>query len=97
MKEQIEGKSLKWHQTLSFKTFLIIILLAVVLLMGIVAIMSVWGNRLVLEESKKLIEESGNSAVAELKSRLNEIEALARTLSESTKMLPRTEEAFLKG
>lgn len=76
---------------LALKSVLGIGLLSALLLIGIVVIMNTYGRRLVIAESARKIEETGNKSVEILSTRLREIGALARTLAETIEALPADE------
>jgi HPt (histidine-containing phosphotransfer) domain-containing protein/PAS domain-containing protein len=87
-------EKLRWHQSLGFKTQLVIMILGVWLLGGIVLVMKFMGTEKVLEESRRLIEQTGNNAVSDLQSRLIEVDALARTFAETSRVLPKDEKVI---
>lgn len=87
-------EKLRWHQSLGFKTQLVILILGLWLLSGIVLIMKFKGTEKVLEESRRLIEQTGNNAVGDLQSRLIEVDALARTFAEASRVLPKNEKVI---
>jgi HPt (histidine-containing phosphotransfer) domain-containing protein/two-component sensor histidine kinase len=91
-----EFQRLKWYEGFGFKVFVGMVMLAGWLLTGIVIVMRSKGTDLVLTESRRLIEQTGNNAVAELQSRLTEIAALARSMSELAQALPKQPDVFHK-
>lgn len=76
---------------LALKSVVGIALLSALLLIGIVVIMNTYGRRLVIAESARKIEQTGNKSVEILSTRLREIGALARTLAETIEVLPADE------
>ncbi|AFY69679.1 multi-sensor hybrid histidine kinase [Thalassoporum mexicanum PCC 7367] len=84
----------KWYRSLSFQGILGLVLIAMWLVGGIVLVMHTRGKKLVSGEAVKLIEQTGNNAVAELHGRALEIEALARSLAATTEGLPREPSQF---
>ncbi len=89
-------EKLRWHQSLGFKTQLVILILGLWVLGGIVLVMKFKGTEKVLEESRRLIEQTGNNAVSDLQSRLIEVDALARTFAEASRVLPKDEKVIHK-
>lgn len=82
-------EKLRWYQSLGFKTQLCVLLLGLWVVGGIVLVMKSKGTEKVLEESRRLIEQTGNNAVADLQNRLTEVDALARTFAETSRVLPK--------
>lgn len=62
------------------------------LLIGVVLVMNTAGRQLVMDESFRLMEQTGNDAVAGLHGRLLQISALNRTMAEAVDTLPRDPE-----
>jgi signal transduction histidine kinase/DNA-binding response OmpR family regulator len=90
----MNSQTVKWYRSLSFQGILGLILIALWLAAGIVLVMNTRGKRLVSGEAEKLVEQTGNNAVAELNGRALEIAALTRALAATTEKLPKTEESF---
>lgn len=82
-------EKLRWYQSLGFKTQLCVVVLGLWIIGGIVLVMKSKGTEKVLEESRRLIEQTGNNAVADLQNRLTEVDALARTFAETSRVLPK--------
>jgi HAMP domain-containing protein/HPt (histidine-containing phosphotransfer) domain-containing protein/two-component sensor histidine kinase len=80
---------------LALKSVVGIALLSALLLIGIVVIMNTYGRRLVIAESARKIEQTGNKSVEVLSTRLREIGALTRTLAETIAALP-VDEALVR-
>jgi chemotaxis protein histidine kinase CheA len=89
-----DAGQLQWYQSLGFSALAGLVLMSLWIVVGIVLVMQTKGRDLVLKESERLIEQTGNNAVAELATRLSEIGALARTLSETAKILPKNDAAY---
>ncbi|WP_141734480.1 ATP-binding protein [Oligoflexus tunisiensis] len=87
-------EKLRWHQSLGFKTQIAVLVLGVWVLGGIVLVMKSMGTEKVLEESRRLIEQTGNNAVGDLQNRLIEVDALARTFAETSKVLPKDDKVI---
>jgi two-component system, NtrC family, sensor kinase len=81
----------KWYQSLNTQGILGVLAATLWLIIGLILVMKTRGQRLVLDESSKLMEEIGNSAVFELNSRTTEIAALTRTLGTTAENLPKSE------
>lgn len=80
-------------RSLAVKGALGLLLLALLLAVGVLAVMNTYGKRLVLAESARRIEETGNKSVEQLATRLSEIAGLVRTLASASAQLPNEVEA----
>jgi|CXWL01.1.fsa_nt_gi HAMP domain-containing protein/HPt (histidine-containing phosphotransfer) domain-containing protein len=65
-----------------------LLLLALLLAGAVLAVMNTYGKQLVLAESARRIEETGNKSVEQLSTRLREIASLTRTLAATSGELP---------
>jgi signal transduction histidine kinase/DNA-binding NarL/FixJ family response regulator len=90
----MDSQTVKWYRSLSFQGILGLIVIALWLAAGIVLVMNARGKRLVSGEAAKLVEQTGNNAVAELNGRALEIAALTRSLAATTEALPKDPESF---
>lgn len=90
----METPQVKWYQSLIFQGTLGSLLLLLWLVVGIVLVMKTKGQQMVLEESSRLIEQTGNNAVSHLQARSQEIAALARSLATLVEILPKSEKTF---
>lgn len=88
--------SIAWYRTLAFRAVVGAALLIAWLLVGIVVVMRSTGEDLVMRESDRLIEQTGNTAVGELHNRLSEIGAFARSFREAARVVPQDSEAVMK-
>ncbi len=87
---------MKWYQSLGFKGIIATTMIGLCLIAGIALIMSTIGKKSVLEESQRLIEQTGNNIVLNLQARSLEIGALARTLGKISELLPKEESVFMR-
>jgi signal transduction histidine kinase/CheY-like chemotaxis protein len=85
-----------WFHSLSFKGTIALVIVAVVLLIGALWIVNTTGKQKVLEESSRVIEETGNNIVEGLVTRSKEIASLVRGIAILTESLPNEESAYLK-
>jgi hypothetical protein len=88
--------SIAWYRTLAFRAVVGAALLIAWLLLGIVVVMRSTGEDLVMRESDRLIEQTGNTAVGELHNRLAEIGAFARSFREAARVVPQTPDGVMK-
>lgn len=84
----------KWYQSLGFKGSVGLLLVALGLAIAMIVVVNTKGTELVLEESNRLIEQTGNNAVANLEGRSYEIAGLVKTLGIITQQLPKQEALF---
>ncbi len=82
------------RDSLALEAILWLTVLAAAVLAAIALLMGFYGKRLVLEESRRRIEETGNRSVEELQSRSREISSLVRTLSQAVPQLPKVAESI---
>ena len=90
----------RWRKKLAFRVLTGLGALLLWVLVGVWLIMQTKGRELVMEESRKLIEETGRNAVSRLEIRLREIAALTISAGRASLSLPRETtaiEAFLPG
>ena len=85
----------KWYKSLSFLGLIGLTLIPLWDMAGIVIIMRTHGHDLVVAESARLLEETGNTAITEIGRRSRQIGGLARSLALATEALPR-EPALVK-
>ncbi len=90
----METPKVKWYQSLIFQGTLGSVLLLLWLVFGIVLVMKTKGQQMVLAESSRLTEQTGNNAVSHLQARSQEIAALARSLGAIAETLPKSEKTF---
>lgn len=88
----MEEVRVKWYKRLSVWGTVFPVVVVIWLVAGIVLVMNTQGKRLVLEESFRLMEQTGNDAVSGLHGRLLQIAALNRTVAETAEHLPREPE-----
>ncbi len=79
----------KWYRSLSFLGLLGLTFIPLWDMAGIVTIMRTRGHDLVVQESARLLEETGNTAIAEIGRRSRQIGGLARSLALAAEVLPR--------
>ncbi len=84
----------KWYQSLNAQGILGVLVVTIWLIIGLILVMKTRGQKLVLDESSKLIEEIGNNAVSDLNIRTSEIAALTRTLATTAEELPKEDRLF---
>ncbi|MCR9143301.1 MAG: SpoIIE family protein phosphatase [bacterium] len=80
---------IKWYKSLSFLGLLGLALIPLWDLIGVAVIMRTRGHDLVVQESARLLEETGNTAIAEIGERSREIGGLARSVALAAEVLPR--------
>ncbi|MBE7438932.1 MAG: SpoIIE family protein phosphatase [Spirochaetales bacterium] len=85
----MKNEGIKWYRSLTFLALTGITLVPLWALGGIVLIMNTLGEDLVVEESSRLIEELGNTAITEIGTRSSQIEALTRSLALLGEGIPR--------
>lgn len=90
----METPQVKWYHSLIFQGTLGSLLLLLLLVVGIVLVMKTKGQQIVLAESSRLTEQTGNNAVSHLQARSQEIAALARSLATLVEILPKSEKTF---
>jgi tetratricopeptide (TPR) repeat protein len=84
----------KWYRSLSILGLLGLTLIPLWDLIGVVVIMRTHGHDLVVQESARLLEETGNTAIAEIGKRSREVGALARSVALAAEVLPRDPRLF---
>lgn len=84
----------KWYKSLAFLGVLGLTLIPLWDMGGIFAVMQTIGKKLVLEESSRLIEQTGNNVVQDIVTRSRQIEGLCRGLSSASESLPLDEGLF---
>jgi tetratricopeptide (TPR) repeat protein len=89
-----EVLKIKWFQSLSFLGLVGLTLVPLLDLGGIFAVMRFKGRDLVLEESARLMEQTGNNVVTRLGQRSQQIEALCRSEASVAESLPRDPNMF---
>lgn len=85
-----EGKSfsVRWHQSLLFRIPLVFVFLLVVLVISLTLIMDRIGRPRMEEQSFRLVNQIGNTMVAQLGERIAVAETLARAMATSAADLP---------
>lgn len=86
----------KWYRSLSFLGLLGLTVVPLLDLGGIFVFMRTQGRKLVLEESARLMEQTGNNVVTRLAQRSRQIEALCRSEASVAESLPRDPSIFHK-
>ncbi len=89
-------KTIQWYQSLNFTGIFVLLFILFWLGLGIVLILDTKGKELVAQESERLVEQTGNNAVADLSTRSKEIEALAKTIALTTEQLPSSTRVVMK-
>jgi len=84
----------QWYDRLDIKLIIAILLLNGGLMTCFVAVLNTIGKSMVLAESARTIEQTGESAIATFNSRSQEAAALTRTIGEIAPYLDRREEIF---
>ena len=87
-------KKFKQYDRLDVKLIAGMVLLTCGLMTSFVAVLNMVGKTMVLEESARLIEQTGESAIATFNSRSQEVAALTLTLGEITMQLPKNNATF---
>ena len=85
---------IKWYRRITFLVLLALTLIPLWDLISVVVVMNTRGRELVLEESSRLLEQTGNNAIGEIARRSQEIEALARTMATMGETLPKEVSLF---
>lgn len=88
-------KQLRSYQSLSFKALMGLTIAALWLMLGIYFIMAFNGKPFIAEESRRLVEQAGNTAVAEIHAYINSIEALTATLATTVEHLPKSVDTMM--
>ena len=89
-------KKVAWFHSLGFKGTAALVCIAGGLLVGALWVVNTTGKKQVLEESSKLIQQTGDNAVEIISGRSAEIAALVRTLATLTPLLPKDEKTYLQ-
>ncbi|WP_071517924.1 hybrid sensor histidine kinase/response regulator [Geitlerinema sp. PCC 9228] len=84
----------KWYERLDFRLIVGISLLTGGLMASFAIAVNTVGKQMVLQNSSRFIEQAGESAIAKLNARSQEIAALTRTLAETARQLPQSEREF---
>lgn len=92
--ETSERSRIQWWQSLRFQGVLVLGCAVGWLVLGIVSVMETQGKALIMKESERFVEQTGNQATAHLNTRLDEIAAVTRTLATTSQLLPKSEEVF---
>ena len=77
-------RNIPWFHSLSLKGTIALIVMALGLLVGALWVVNTTGKEKVLEESSKLIEETGNNVIGSLMGRSKEIASLVRGIAAVT-------------
>ncbi len=85
-----------WLHSLGARALLGLLIVIAIVTLGVFAVIETQGKRLVLDESARLIEQMGNTAVSGLLVRTDEIAALTRTQAAIAERLPYEVEAFMQ-
>ncbi|MBL8022634.1 MAG: SpoIIE family protein phosphatase [Leptospirales bacterium] len=80
--------SVKWYKSLGFLGVIALTLIPLWDMIGIFAIMENIGKPLVLDESSRLMEQTGNNVVQDLMTRSKQIEGLCRTVAGAAEKMP---------
>ncbi len=86
--------AVKWYQGFAFKGTVYMVVVAAALMASIILVINFKGKKIVMEESIRLIEQVGNTAVSRLNARSREIKALTRNVGISAENLPKDLIAF---
>jgi signal transduction histidine kinase len=86
----------KWHRSLNTQVLLGVGILSASLMAGWLWAINTDGKQLVFAESSRLIQSTGDNAVADLSNRSREIAALTRTLGQTASQLPKQEALFFE-
>ncbi len=92
----IEEYSSRWYRSLNFKLMLAIGMLTCGLMGSLILVMNTLGKRMILSESSRFIEQTGETMIAKLNARSQEIAALTITIAQVSINLPKTESNFHK-
>lgn len=90
------GGNIAWHQSLRARAIVAALLVAAWIAGGIFLIMQWQGRSYLDAQSHLLIEQSGNTVVSALTTRLQEITALNRSLAATSSVLPKSDDVFLR-
>ncbi len=82
-------RKVKWYRSLSFLGLIGLTLIPLWDMAGIFVIMNTKGRDLVVKESSRLIEELGNTAIAEIGKRSRQIGALSRSVAIMGESMPK--------
>lgn len=89
------GKRIRWFKSFSFYALVALGLIPLWDMVGITIIMQTIGRRLVVEQTARLMEETGNNAITRIQRRSHQIEALARDLASIGETLPKDRGLFM--
>jgi anti-anti-sigma regulatory factor len=89
-------QTIKWYNSFKFKGMLLISLVVMGLAIGNIVLMKTKGEKLVQQESSRLVEQFGKNMVSDLNTRNQEIVALTKSLGALSENLPRSETHFKK-
>lgn len=85
----------RWFKSFSFYGLVILGLIPLWDMLGITLIMQTIGRNLVVEQTSRLMEETGNNAITRIQRRSHQIEALARDLASIGETLPKDRTLFM--
>jgi HAMP domain-containing protein len=90
-----ETKRIRWFKSFSFYGLVILAFIPIWDMLGITIIMQTIGRKLVVEQTSRLMEETGNNAITRIQRRSHQIEALARDLASIGETLPKDRTLFM--
>jgi diguanylate cyclase (GGDEF)-like protein len=88
--------SVRWYNSLLFRTPLLFLLLLAVLVLSLTIIMDTIGRPRLEEQSLRMVNQVGNTVVAQLGERIAIAETLARSLATTSATLPLRAEAHMQ-
>ncbi|NEP45924.1 MAG: hypothetical protein F6K35_44650, partial [Okeania sp. SIO2H7] len=93
-KMQNNNSSSKWYRSLNFKLMLGIGILTGGLMAALILVANTFGKEMILEDSSRFIEQSGERAIAKLSYSSVEAATLTKTIAEVASSLPKNEATF---
>jgi two-component system, NtrC family, sensor kinase len=95
--DQQSTSAVVWHQSLRLRAILATLLLAAWIGIGVYLIMAKQARPYFEQQAYRLIEQTGNTVVSMLNSRLLEITALNRSVAATATILEKSEPVFMAG
>ncbi len=89
-----DGDTAPWYCSLNFKLMLGISILTCGLMGSLMLVMNTLGKQMILAESSRFIEQTGETTIAKINARSREIAALTVTIAKISLNLPKTEATF---
>ncbi|MFB2833329.1 ATP-binding protein [Floridanema evergladense] len=92
----LNANTSRWYRSLNFRLMLGIGMLTCGLMGSLMIVTNTFGKQMILAESSRFIEQTGETTIAKLSARSREIAALTNTIAEISLNLPKSEANFQK-